>query len=434
MSDENPRSEILRNCRQVGVLIFCTFAWVSILTFSPLDWPNGAVWPHAVPAHNACGLVGAWFSYQFVTYLGVGCYPLFFFLTLVTVMQLMKKSLSDLPLRALGGMLIVIITAASAALIDPHPSEGLVEGRGGVIGLALANFLRQNFDVFGSTLVVGFVYLLGFVLAAHELMTRVPALAHWLSETLVNVIASWRKAGQGRIKATPMLIGAGNHSSTATAKPARKKKAAKPEPEPEPEADEEEAGYDESEWEEDGEYDEDAEAEATAEAGGDRSAHIKLKSAVRGAPTIVDRADLDDIVYERCKELMTKVRQHLSSRGLAKHLVRGIVLTGGASAIQNQAPLAEAIFQVPARVGLPDGIDVLPQPVNTPEFVPLTGVVRPGFAYRAAKRSGRIEVVRGPLAGMLHGVTGFFGKYFFLGRARGGGGAGERRGSSGWLR
>jgi len=261
VSDENPRSEILRNCRQVGVLIFCTFAWVSILTFSPLDWPNDAVWPHAVPAHNACGLVGAWFSYQFVTFLGVGCYPLFFFLTLVTVMQLMKKSLSDLPLRALGGMLIVIITAASAALIDPHPSEGLVEGRGGVIGLALANFLRQNFDVFGSTLVVGFVYLLGFVLAAHELMTRVPALAHWLSETLVNVIASWRKAGQGRIKATPMLIGAGNHSSTATTKPARKKKAAKPEPEPEPEADEEEAGYDESEWEEDGEYEEDAEAE-----------------------------------------------------------------------------------------------------------------------------------------------------------------------------
>jgi len=99
------------------------------------------------------------------------------------------------------------------------------------------------------------------VIRPPQRMTRVPALAHWLSETLVNVIASWRKAGQGRIKATPMLIGAGNHSSTATTKPARKKKAAKPEPEPEPEADEEEAGYDESEWEEDGEYEEDAEAE-----------------------------------------------------------------------------------------------------------------------------------------------------------------------------
>jgi cell division protein FtsA len=93
--------------------------------------------------------------------------------------------------------------------------------------------------------------------------------------------------------------------------------------------------------------------------------------------------------------------------------VRGIVLTGGTAAIQNQAMLAESIFQVPARVGLPDGIDVLPQPVNTPEFVPLVGVVRHGFAYRAALRSGRIETLRGPIATLFQGVGNFVGKYFF---------------------
>lgn len=260
MSDDNARSEILRNCRQVGVLIFCTFAWVSILTFSSLDWPNGAVWPHATPTNNACGLVGAWFSYQFVTFLGVGCYPLFFFLTLVTVMQLMKKSLTDLPLRALGGMLIVIITAASAALIDPHPSEGLVEGRGGVIGLALANFLRQNFDVFGSTLVVGFVYLLGFVLAAHELMAKVPSAVHWLRDATINAIASWRKAGQGRVQAVPAMIGAGNNASTAATKPSRKKQTTRTDATPESDAIETNAGYDDSEWE-DAEYEDETEDE-----------------------------------------------------------------------------------------------------------------------------------------------------------------------------
>ena len=144
-----------------------------------------------------------------------------------------------------------------------------------------------------------------------------------------------------------------------------------------------------------------------------RGTHIKLKSAVHGAPSIVDRAELDDIVYERSNELMTKIHQYLHARGLTKNLVRGIVLTGGAASILNQATLAETIFKVPARVGLPEGIDVLPQSVNTPEFVPLTGVVRHGFAYRAAVRSGRIEVVRGPIASLFQGVGSFVGKYFF---------------------
>ena len=145
----------------------------------------------------------------------------------------------------------------------------------------------------------------------------------------------------------------------------------------------------------------------------ERSAHIKLKSAVRGAPTVVERRQLDMIIFERSKELMSKVNQYFESRGLAKNLVRGIVLTGGAASIKNQEQLAEAIFQVPARVGLPDGIDVLPQQVNVPEFVPLVGVLRHGFEYRAAAKSGRIEVVRGPIAAVMHGIGAFLGKYFF---------------------
>ena len=140
-----------------------------------------------------------------------------------------------------------------------------------------------------------------------------------------------------------------------------------------------------------------------------QSPHIKLKSAVRGAPSIVERGELDMMVFERSKELMTKVRQYLNSRGLAKHLVRGVVLTGGGARIRNQASLAEALFQVPARVGLPDGIDVLPQAVNSPEFAPVSGVVRHGFEYRDAARSGRIKAPRSTIAAVGH----FFSKYFF---------------------
>jgi len=144
-----------------------------------------------------------------------------------------------------------------------------------------------------------------------------------------------------------------------------------------------------------------------------RSMHIKLKSAVRGAPSIVERQQLDDIVFARSRELMGKVNQYLDKGNLTKNLVRGLVLTGGTASVNNQAALAEAIFQVPARVGLPDGIDVLPQPVSSAAYAPAVGVVRHGFEYRDAARSGRIETQRGPLGTALRGIGGFFGKYFF---------------------
>jgi len=143
----------------------------------------------------------------------------------------------------------------------------------------------------------------------------------------------------------------------------------------------------------------------------ERGTQLKLKSAVRGAPSIVDRNDLDMIIFERCKELMTKVRQHLQARGLMKHLVRGIVLTGGAGAIRNQAALAEAVFQVPARIGLPEGISGLPGPVNAPEFVAVVGVLRHGAAFRAAARNGRLQG-RGPLAALWRRLKAAAGRYF----------------------
>ncbi|MCF6285731.1 MAG: hypothetical protein L3K26_11125, partial [Candidatus Hydrogenedentes bacterium] len=155
------------------------------------------------------------------------------------------------------------------------------------------------------------------------------------------------------------------------------------------------------------------EGEADVEGAQGRSAQIKLKSAVHGAPTIVDRATLDMIIFERSRELLHKVHQYINSRGLSKHLVRGIILTGGAASIRNQVQLAEAVFQVPSRQGIPEGIDVSPQPVQTVAYTPVVGVARHGFEYRAAARNGRIELRRGIIGSFFHTIGSFFGRYFF---------------------
>jgi cell division protein FtsA len=125
--------------------------------------------------------------------------------------------------------------------------------------------------------------------------------------------------------------------------------------------------------------------------GDEQNMRIKLKTAVPGAPPAVDRNTLEEIIFERAKELMTLVRQYLQARDLTKNLVRGVVLTGGASQIRNHVALAEAVFQTPCRVGLPNNVEILPHEVKSPEFSAAVGIVRHAFEYRAAARNGRVN-------------------------------------------
>lgn len=139
---------------------------------------------------------------------------------------------------------------------------------------------------------------------------------------------------------------------------------------------------------------------------------IKLKTSVHGVSSVVERDELDMIIYERAHELMNKTHQYLTSRGLTKHLIRGVVLTGGSSSIQNCAKLAESVFQVPCRAGLPTGVEIAATNARGPEFSGVIGVARHGFDYRLATRSGRISF-RGPVAHSAKRIGEAFRKYFF---------------------
>ena len=141
-------------------------------------------------------------------------------------------------------------------------------------------------------------------------------------------------------------------------------------------------------------------------------AQIKLKTAVHGAPAVVAKDEMDVIVYERARELLMKVRQHLQSRGLAKHLIRGVVLTGGAATVKNHVKLAETIFEVPCRIGLSSSVEILSNRAKGPEFSGVVGIALHGFNYRAAARAGRLAL-RGPVVQNARKLGQAFRKYFF---------------------
>lgn len=146
---------------------------------------------------------------------------------------------------------------------------------------------------------------------------------------------------------------------------------------------------------------------------GNRQTTIKLKSAVRGAPQIVKRAELDMIIFERSRELLNVIQRYFTGRNLTRHLVRGVVLTGGAGTIKNMDRLAEAILQVPVRLGHPMDIEAMPPSVNDPTFTPAVGILKHAYDFRMAIRSGRIEIQRGFIGSIFHGIAKFIGKYFF---------------------
>ena len=141
-------------------------------------------------------------------------------------------------------------------------------------------------------------------------------------------------------------------------------------------------------------------------------AEIKLKTAVHGAPQRVDKEEMDLIVYERARELMTRVQQHVQSRGLAKHLIRGVVLTGGAASVKNHVGLAESIFEVPCRIGVPTSVEISSSRAKGPEFSGVTGIAAYGFDYRAAARTGRLAL-RGPVVQNARKIGEAFRRYFF---------------------
>ena len=256
MADENRRAQTLQSCRVIAALVFCAFAWVAVLTFDTADWPNDAVWPQNHPAHNACGRAGAWFAYELTYYLGEGLYPLLFLLTLGALLRLLRRRVGDVPLRLTGLCVLVAVTAAAANLIDPSPTSGLVEGRGGILGIAVAQFLKQNLSTFGATLVVAAAYIVGFLLAADEFLVLLPRGLALLRRRTTEALAALRNAGRIHRGLTPVMMGAGNDAALA----------AMPETDLQPGAEDEEALEDEGEaLDEDEGCDEDAEDEASEE-------------------------------------------------------------------------------------------------------------------------------------------------------------------------
>jgi cell division protein FtsA len=80
------------------------------------------------------------------------------------------------------------------------------------------------------------------------------------------------------------------------------------------------------------------------------------------------RQTLAEIVEPRYEELFGLVREELRRSGFEEVVAAGIVLTGGSAKMEGAIELAEEVFHVPVRLGIPQAVRGLSEVVRNPIY------------------------------------------------------------------
>lgn len=126
-------------------------------------------------------------------------------------------------------------------------------------------------------------------------------------------------------------------------------------------------------------------------AGADES--IKVPSVAERPPKNLSRQALAEVVEPRYEELFNLIRAELAHHGFIDVIAAGIVLTGGTVRMEGVVELAEEIFHMPVRIGVPQGTQGMESIVGNPVYA--TGI---GLLQHAVARQQE-ALTRQPLRG-----------------------------------
>ena len=111
---------------------------------------------------------------------------------------------------------------------------------------------------------------------------------------------------------------------------------------------------------------------------------LQLPSTVAQGDRHVPREVLAHIIHQRMDEIFNLVLSEIERAGFAQRLNGGVVITGGAAAMQGVAELAADVFGTGVRIGSPaENIGGLSDSVDAPRFATVVGLALYG-AHRSA--------------------------------------------------
>jgi cell division protein FtsA len=118
------------------------------------------------------------------------------------------------------------------------------------------------------------------------------------------------------------------------------------------------------------------------------------------------RQTLAEVVQPRYEELFTLVQAELRRSGYEDLVAAGLVLTGGSAKMEGVVELAEEIFHMPVRVGMPHDVRGLADVVRNPIYS--TGVGLLLFGHRQSREAMRAPRLDGGVRGVLARMKSWF--------------------------
>jgi cell division protein FtsA len=118
---------------------------------------------------------------------------------------------------------------------------------------------------------------------------------------------------------------------------------------------------------------------------------IKVPSVGDRPPRELSRQALAEVVEPRYDELFTLIQAELRRSGYEDLIPAGIVLTGGTAKMEGAVELAEEIFHMPVRLGVPHSVKGLADVVRNPIYSTSVGLL----LYGLQKQTDGISMLGG---------------------------------------
>jgi cell division protein FtsA len=131
---------------------------------------------------------------------------------------------------------------------------------------------------------------------------------------------------------------------------------------------------------------------------------IEVPSVGDRPPRQLARQTLAEVIEPRIEELYGLILAELRRSGFEEVIGSGVVLTGGSSKMEGMIDLAEEVFHMPVRLGIPQGVGGLSGVVHNPIYATGVGLVMYGARARGGSRYG----LAAPAGGV--GIKGVLGK------------------------
>jgi cell division protein FtsA len=115
-------------------------------------------------------------------------------------------------------------------------------------------------------------------------------------------------------------------------------------------------------------------------------------------PRVIARKLLGEILEPRMEEIFALAQRELIRSGVVDSLASGVVLVGGTSLLEGTQELAERIFNLPVRRGLPINLKGLPEELMKPMYTTAAGLLMHAGnghgPHNGLARNGRIGWLR----------------------------------------